>query len=118
MLKELVKLDKEWVPRDEGASLYIRPFVIGNESRLGVKDADLVWKVRGKEQRILPAPIVIEEHEFGRLPSELLSVRAADADYSVRGEWSPPTLQTELRYAPPQGQVFRALLAPGPSRGP
>lgn len=61
---------------------------------MGVKDAELVWKVRGKEQRILPAPIVIEEHEFGRLPSELLSVRAADADYSVRGEWSPPTLQT------------------------
>ena len=30
----------------------------------------------------------------------------------------PPTLQTELRYAPPQGQVFRALLAPGPSRSP
>ena len=39
-LKELVKIDKDWVPADEGASLYIRPFVIGNESRLGVKDAD------------------------------------------------------------------------------
>ena len=39
-LKELIKLDKEWVPREEGSSLYIRPFVIGNESRLGVKDAD------------------------------------------------------------------------------
>lgn len=39
-LMELVKLEKDWVPREEGSSLYIRPFVIGNESRLGVKDAD------------------------------------------------------------------------------
>ena len=39
-LKELIKVDKEWVPKEDGSSLYIRPFVIGNESRLGVKDAD------------------------------------------------------------------------------
>lgn len=39
-LKELVRLDKEWIPKDDGASLYIRPFCIGVESRLGVKDAD------------------------------------------------------------------------------
>lgn len=30
----------------------------------------------------------------------------------------PPTLQAELGHATPQGQVFRALLAPGASRGP
>lgn len=39
-LMELVKLEKDWVPAEDGSSLYIRPFVIGNESRLGVKDAD------------------------------------------------------------------------------
>ena len=39
-LKELVKLEKDWVPQEDGSSLYIRPFCIGNESRLGVKDAD------------------------------------------------------------------------------
>ena len=39
-LKELVMLDKDWIPEDKEASLYIRPFVIGNEPKLGVKEAD------------------------------------------------------------------------------
>src|SRR4030043_1340856 len=36
-LKELVTLDKEWVPRKRGYSLYIRPFIFATESFLGVK---------------------------------------------------------------------------------
>ena len=35
-ITELVKLEKDWVPHDEGTSLYIRPFVIGVEPALGV----------------------------------------------------------------------------------
>ncbi|QQK81460.1 branched-chain amino acid aminotransferase [Salicibibacter cibi] len=35
-LKELVKLDKEWIPTDSGTSLYIRPFVISTEATLDV----------------------------------------------------------------------------------
>lgn len=27
-LKKLVELDKEWIPEQEGTSLYIRPFII------------------------------------------------------------------------------------------
>ena len=30
-LKELVRLDKEWIPTDQGCSLYIRPFMIATE---------------------------------------------------------------------------------------
>jgi branched-chain amino acid aminotransferase len=36
-LKELVTLDKEWVPKKRGYSLYIRPFVFATDSFLGVK---------------------------------------------------------------------------------
>ena len=36
-LKELVTLDKEWVPRKKGYSLYIRPFVFATDNFLGVK---------------------------------------------------------------------------------
>jgi branched-chain amino acid aminotransferase len=36
-LKELVTLDKEWVPKKRGYSLYIRPFIFATESFLGVK---------------------------------------------------------------------------------
>ena len=39
-LKALVELEKEWIPQDKDASLYLRPMVIGIEPKLGVKEAD------------------------------------------------------------------------------
>ncbi|HWA34931.1 MAG TPA: branched-chain amino acid aminotransferase [Cyclobacteriaceae bacterium] len=39
-LRALVDVDREWIPRSEGASLYLRPLVFASESRLGVKVAD------------------------------------------------------------------------------
>ncbi len=36
-VKALVKVDADWVPSAEGASLYIRPFVIATEPHLGVR---------------------------------------------------------------------------------
>ena len=35
-ITELVKMEKDWVPYEEGTSLYIRPFVIGIDPALGV----------------------------------------------------------------------------------
>ncbi|MBO7358556.1 MAG: branched-chain amino acid aminotransferase [Clostridia bacterium] len=35
-LKKLVSIDKDWVPHTKGASLYIRPFLFGNDPFLGV----------------------------------------------------------------------------------
>jgi len=39
-LHQLVQLDASWVPDAEHGSLYLRPFVIASEERLGVKVAD------------------------------------------------------------------------------
>lgn len=36
-IRELVMLDKEWIPNAPGTSLYIRPTMIGNEPFLGVR---------------------------------------------------------------------------------
>lgn len=36
-IRELVRLDKEWVPKKRGYSLYIRPFVFAADNFLGVK---------------------------------------------------------------------------------
>lgn len=36
-LKELIKLEKDWVPKRIGSSLYIRPTMIGTEPGLGVR---------------------------------------------------------------------------------
>lgn len=39
-IKELVRLDKDWIPEGEGQSLYIRPFLIADDEFLGVKPSD------------------------------------------------------------------------------
>ncbi|MDR0287869.1 MAG: aminotransferase class IV, partial [Clostridiales bacterium] len=39
-VRKLVEIDKDWVPSEEGTSLYIRPFIIATEPTLGVKPSD------------------------------------------------------------------------------
>jgi branched-chain amino acid aminotransferase len=39
-LRQLVALDKDWVPDSEGSSLYIRPFIVGTDEFIGVKPSD------------------------------------------------------------------------------
>ncbi len=39
VLRELVTIDKDWIPSREGESLYIRPFMFGSDPVLGVKPA-------------------------------------------------------------------------------
>ena len=36
ILKTMVELEKDWVPHSEGTSLYLRPFLYGNDPHLGV----------------------------------------------------------------------------------
>ena len=38
-IRQLVKIDANWVPRGDETSLYLRPFMIANESFLGVRSA-------------------------------------------------------------------------------
>ena len=38
-LCQLLELEKDWIPRSEGTSLYIRPTIIANDDYLGVKAA-------------------------------------------------------------------------------
>lgn len=39
-LEELTRMEKNWIPENKDISLYIRPFVIATEARLGVKISD------------------------------------------------------------------------------
>lgn len=39
-LKQLVEMEKDWVPHSEGTSLYIRPFIFATDPYVGVKPAD------------------------------------------------------------------------------
>lgn len=38
-LKKLITLDKDWIPKADGATLYIRPTMIASEAGLGVRPA-------------------------------------------------------------------------------
>lgn len=38
-LRALVRIDRDWIPREHGASLYIRPTMIATEAALGVRPA-------------------------------------------------------------------------------
>jgi len=37
--KELIRVDRDWVPRNQGTSLYIRPTMVATEPHLGVRPA-------------------------------------------------------------------------------
>jgi len=39
-LRQLIRLEADWVPKSEGTSLYIRPTMIASEPMLGVRPAD------------------------------------------------------------------------------
>lgn len=39
-LCELIKVEKDWIPKAEGTSLYIRPFIIATDPHLGVRPSD------------------------------------------------------------------------------
>jgi branched-chain amino acid aminotransferase len=39
-LDELIKIEKDWVPKEKGTSLYIRPFIIATDAHLGVRAAN------------------------------------------------------------------------------
>ncbi|MEG2584170.1 MAG: branched-chain amino acid aminotransferase, partial [Oscillospiraceae bacterium] len=39
-LKQLVEIEKDWIPEQEGASLYIRPFIIATDPYLGVRPSN------------------------------------------------------------------------------
>jgi len=71
-LHALVELDKKWIPKSEGSSLYIRPFMFAFESRLGVKVADHFKFI------IINSPVAAYQSKPYRLKVEDHFVRTAE----------------------------------------
>lgn len=71
-LHALVELDKEWIPKAEGSSLYIRPLVFAYEARLGVKVADHFKFI------IMNSPVAAYQAKPYRLKVENTYVRTAE----------------------------------------
>jgi len=71
-LQTLIELDKEWIPKSEGSSLYVRPFMFAFESRLGVKVADHFKFI------IITSPVAAYQAKPYRLKVEDHYVRTAE----------------------------------------
>jgi branched-chain amino acid aminotransferase len=71
-LHSLIDLDKKWIPKSEGSSLYIRPFMFAFESRLGVKVADHFKFI------IINSPVAAYQSKPYRLKVEDHFVRTAE----------------------------------------
>lgn len=68
-IQELVALEKDWIPKAEGTSLYIRPFIISSEPFLGVAPSQhyqfiVILSPVGAyyEEGINPVKIAVENH--------------------------------------------------------
>lgn len=71
-LRALIELDREWIPRAEGSSFYIRPFMFAYEARLGVKVADHFKFI------IINSPVAAYQAKPYRLKVEDTYVRTAE----------------------------------------
>jgi branched-chain amino acid aminotransferase len=71
-LQALVETDEQWVPDEEGASLYIRPLVFATESRLGVKVSDQYKLI------VMTSPVGPYQSKPYRLKVEKHFVRTAE----------------------------------------
>lgn len=87
-LLELVNIERDWVPRDSGSSLYIRPTLVGTEGFLGVRPSEQYlfftllspvgsyYSNSGK-----PVRIWVETEQIRAAPGGLGAVKAA-ANYA------------------------------------
>ncbi len=68
-MKKLILLDKAWIPKNQGASLYIRPTMIATEPHLGVRPSNqyLFFIIVGPvgayyKEGLNPVKIYVEDH--------------------------------------------------------
>lgn len=72
-IRQLVELDKNWVPESEGSALYIRPFMYASEARFGIKVAEEYRFIifTGPVGPLFSKPLRVKvETEFVRAPKK------------------------------------------------
>lgn len=74
-IRKLVEIDRDWVPGEEGTSLYIRPFVIATQPALGVAPSRsyqflIIMSPVGSyyEEGIHPVSIMVETKDVRSVP--------------------------------------------------
>jgi branched-chain amino acid aminotransferase len=93
-LKALVLLDRDWIPKDPGCSLYIRPNVIATDAVLGVRPADeyAFYIIEGPvgayfPEGFNPVRILVEEEDVRAVRGGLGAAKtAANYAHSLRAQ--------------------------------
>lgn len=87
-IRELVKIDSSWVPKERGCSLYIRPTLVGTEGFLGVRPSQkflfyVILSPVGSyyKEGLSPIPIWVEEKYVRAAPGGLGFTKAG-ANYA------------------------------------
>jgi branched-chain amino acid aminotransferase len=87
-VKSLVLLDREWIPREPGCTLYIRPTVIATDPFLGVRPGDeyIFYVIVGPVGAYYPAgfnpiPIWVSDHDVRAVKGGLGEAKTA-ANYA------------------------------------
>ncbi|MBN8703871.1 MAG: branched-chain amino acid aminotransferase [Bacteroidetes bacterium] len=80
-LKQLVQLDKEWIPKTSGSSLYIRPFMIGTDEYVGVKASDtykfMIFTTPVGQYYSAPVKVLVETNYIRAVEGGIGYVKAA-----------------------------------------
>lgn len=87
-IKKLVDVEKDWIPSEEGTSLYIRPFIFGDENFLGVRPSKtykfiIICSPSGAyyKEGINPVRIFVEE-EYVRAVRGGVGFAKTEANYA------------------------------------
>jgi branched-chain amino acid aminotransferase len=88
-IKELIKLDRDWIPTGQGQSLYVRPTVIATEPHLGVRPSRhyLFYVITSPvgayyKEGFSPVKILVEENYVRSAVGGLGAAKAA-ANYAA-----------------------------------
>lgn len=98
-LKMLMSIDKDWMPKSDGSSMYIRPFMFGTDEFLGVKASDnyrfmIIMSPSGSYYKS-PVKVKIETH-FTRAASGGTGSAKAAGNYA--GSMYPAKLAAQEGY--------------------
>ncbi len=82
-IKKLVWIDRDWIPREKGAALYIRPFIFATEGSLGVHPSHeyyfmIILSPVGPyyKEGFNPIKIYVEEHFVRAFPGGTGDIKA------------------------------------------
>src|SRR5699024_5940373 len=95
-LRKLTDLERDWVPQEEGTSLYIRPYMIATEPFLGVRPAKqykflIIMSPVGQyyEEGVNPVGIAVENHY-------VRAVRGGTGEAKTAGNYAASLMAQEL----------------------